>query len=250
VALTALVACTTSGTPASAPLEGTHWRLIELNGKPALAAAEERPDLQFARGDSARVSGSSGCNRFMGSFTHTGAELRFGQMASTQMACIDERVNEQERAFLTALGATERYAVAGDTLTLIGSSGPLARFVAESPRAMVDTMSAAVKGNMPLATDMVGWLGDYVYLADAGRFADCASGASYPVAQGGESIALERAYTAARTRPGTPVLVSLRGHLEQRLAMEGDRRVVHLVVDRFEGASPGHECAEITPVGP
>ena len=132
VALTALVACTTGRTPASAPLEGTHWRLIELNGKPALAAAEQRADLQFARGDSARVSGSSGCNRFMGSFTHTGGDLRFGQMASTSMACIDERVTEQERTFLTALGATERYAVAGDTLTLLGSSGTLARFVAAS----------------------------------------------------------------------------------------------------------------------
>ena len=133
VALTALVACTTGRTPESATLAGTHWRLIELNGKPALAAAEHRADLQFARGDSARVSGSSGCNRFMGSFTHTGADLRFGQMASTQMACIDERVSEQEHAFLTAMGATERYAVAGDTLTLFGSSGTLARFVVAPP---------------------------------------------------------------------------------------------------------------------
>ncbi|HEX7980462.1 MAG TPA: META domain-containing protein [Gemmatimonadaceae bacterium] len=134
MALTALVACTTGRTTASAPLEGTHWRLIELNGKPALAAAEQRADLQFARGDSARVSGSSGCNRFMGSFTRNGADLRFGQMASTQMACIDERVSEQEHAFLAALGATERYAVAGDTLTLLGSSGTLARFVSASAK--------------------------------------------------------------------------------------------------------------------
>ena len=132
VSLAALVACTAGRAPAVVPLAGTYWRLIELNGKPALAAAEHRADLQFARGDSARVSGSSGCNRFTGSFTHHGADLRFEQMASTNMACIDERVSEQEYAFLTALGATERYAVAGDTLTLLGSSGPLARFVAAS----------------------------------------------------------------------------------------------------------------------
>ena len=238
--------------PAASPLEGT-YRLAELNGKPALATGGKRgAHLQFQKSarDSGRVSGSTGCNRLTGTFTRDGGALRFGPAAMTRMACADQRLNEQELAFVAALQATERHTVAGDTLTLFGPSGALARLVAESPRAMADTMSAAVKGNVPLASDTVGWLGDYVYLADAGRFTDCASGASYPVAQVGESIALERAYTAARTQPGAPVLVSLRGHLEERPAMEGHRRVVHLVVDRFEGASPGHECSEITPVGP
>ena len=261
LSLRALVACTGGQRPdaqrrdaqraAATPLEGTYW-LVELNGKPALATGGARHgNLQFQSArDSGRVSGSTGCNRFSATFTRAGAALHFGPAAMTRMACAEQRLNEQELAFVAALQATERHEVAGDTLTLFGPSGALARLVAESPRAMADTMSAAVKGNVPLASDTVGWLGDYVYLADAGRFTDCASGASYPVAQVGESIALERAYTAARTQPGAPVLVSLRGHLEERPAMEGNRRVVYLVVDRFERASPDHECAEITPVRP
>jgi len=114
-------------------LEGTDWRLVELNGKRALGTeGPGRAGLEFQRGGG-RVSGSTGCNRFSGSFTLDGAALRFAPLATTRMACIDEKINQQELAFLSALGATERYALAGDTLTLVGPSGNLARFVRGSP---------------------------------------------------------------------------------------------------------------------
>jgi len=132
LSITVLVGCATSRTQAGAPLDGTYW-LTELNGKPALTTGgPDRAHLRFVR-DSALVSGGTGCNRFSGTFTHDGAALHFPPLATTQMACIDQRVAEQEHAFLAALGATERYAMAGDTLTLVGPSGNLARLVRGSP---------------------------------------------------------------------------------------------------------------------
>ena len=52
---------------------------------PATAPPHE-PHLIFA-GDEARLSGSGGCNRVMGSFELDGDTLRLGRLAGTMMAC-------------------------------------------------------------------------------------------------------------------------------------------------------------------
>ena len=132
VSLTVLVACATGRTPAASSLDGTYW-LTELNGKPAVTTGgSDQAHLRFVR-DSALVSGGTGCNRLSGTFRHDGTALHFPPLATTQMACMDDQVAAQEHALLAALGATERYALAGDTLTLIGASGNLARFVRGAP---------------------------------------------------------------------------------------------------------------------
>lgn len=132
LSIAVLVGCTPARTSAGASLDGTYW-LTELNGKPALTTGgPDRAHLRFV-GDSALVSGGTGCNRLSGKFTRDGAALHFPPLATTMMACVDQQVAEQEHAFLAALGATERYTMAGDTLTLVGSSGPIARLVRGSP---------------------------------------------------------------------------------------------------------------------
>jgi heat shock protein HslJ/uncharacterized lipoprotein NlpE involved in copper resistance len=117
---------------------------------------------------------------------------------------------------------------------------------------LVDTLS------QPIGTEHNHWLvrspqvdplrdtmtlrGTYSYMADAGRFTECGSGLSFPVAQVGANADLERAYLGARTTPGGPVLVSLRAHFEERPSMEGDRAHEHVVVDRFDRIWPGATC--------
>ena len=51
-----------------------------------------------------------------------------------RMACADPQLNQQEQAFLAALQATGRYTIAGDTLTLVGRTGTLARLSATAVR--------------------------------------------------------------------------------------------------------------------
>ena len=136
--LASLAACGTSGTPGTpgtsgtssrTSLDNTVWRLVELGGRPAVGSDERGAYLEFAL-DPARVTGSTGCNRLAGPFTQDGATLRFGPAITTRMACTDTAMNEQERAFLAAVADTEHYEIAGDTLTLVGRAGRLARLVA------------------------------------------------------------------------------------------------------------------------
>jgi copper homeostasis protein (lipoprotein) len=92
-----------------------------------------------------------------------------------------------------------------------------------------------IRDTMPLR-------GHYTYMADAGRFTECFTGAAFPVAQTGANAALERAYGAAKAQPGAPLFVSVRGHFEEQAALEGSRRMEHVVVDSFDRVWPGATC--------
>ncbi|MFO8005687.1 YbaY family lipoprotein [Thioalkalivibrio sp.] len=84
--------------------------------------------------------------------------------------------------------------------------------------------------------------GMYRYLADAGRFQECLTGLNMPVATEADHRALEKAYLAARERPGEALLVSLEGQIAQRMPMEGPGPVATLVPERFIGVWPEQGC--------
>jgi heat shock protein HslJ len=123
--------------PPSRSLENTYWRLMEVRGRPAVAADSTREaHLRFVAdsGGGSRVAGSTGCNRLSGSYTRDGAALRFGPAATTRMACVEPAISAQETDLLAALAATTRHAIVGDVLTLSDAGGPLARFTAAAVR--------------------------------------------------------------------------------------------------------------------
>jgi len=133
------------------PLVGTYWRATELAGKPAPPQDPTREThLQFHQG---RVSGSDGCNLMTGSYHLSGDRVTFGQMAGTQMACINP--GGTEGPFRDALKRASRLTVAGDRLELLDAAGTrLAAFVAGTP--------PTAGGNKPLeatywrATELAG----------------------------------------------------------------------------------------------
>ncbi|MBP1731994.1 MAG: Heat shock protein [Deltaproteobacteria bacterium] len=84
--------------------------------------------------------------------------------------------------------------------------------------------------------------GMYRYMADAGRFAECLTGQSWPVAKERENATLERAYTSARAQPGEELMVSIEGRVAMRPRMEGGGVQPTLVVERFTGVWPGETC--------
>ena len=69
-----------------------------------------------------KVTGSSGCNRLMGSATIAGASIAFGAVATTRMAC-PEPVMAQERDFLDALAAARTFRIEGGYLSLRDAAG-------------------------------------------------------------------------------------------------------------------------------
>ena len=79
--------------------------------------------------ESKRIRGFSGCNRFTGGYKQSGEQLRFIQLASTGMACIEGM--ELEQQFLKSLRRTVRFAQQGNYLTLYDdAANPLLNFVA------------------------------------------------------------------------------------------------------------------------
>ncbi|HEX6049033.1 MAG TPA: META domain-containing protein [Gemmatimonadaceae bacterium] len=128
---------TTTGAPTTVttppPLTGTYWRLVALGDRDvAVADTAREPHLTFGP-DSARVTGSGGCNRMFGSYTLNGDSMSFVGVGSTKMACASGM--DIETAFLPALERVSRWRISGQHLELTDSSGALvARFEGRPPR--------------------------------------------------------------------------------------------------------------------
>ncbi|MGB8325045.1 MAG: META domain-containing protein [Candidatus Acidiferrum sp.] len=117
-----LAACSTHNSAAnkttppatSANLVSTAWQLEDLAGTPALPTA--RPTLSFP--EQGKTADNASCNRFAGSVEIGNGTIKFGALASTRMACIDDKVSMQEAHYLKALGAATRFESKGNELLI------------------------------------------------------------------------------------------------------------------------------------
>jgi heat shock protein HslJ len=90
------------------------WELSLLNHKTLLPGTSI--SIQFTAGE--KLGGSSGCNRYSGTYTVSGNTLQIASpLASTLMACPQE-IMDQESEYLKILGEVKTYSVTGDQLTL------------------------------------------------------------------------------------------------------------------------------------
>jgi heat shock protein HslJ len=104
---------------------GIAWRASDLNGVPLVP--DSLLTLELQGGD--RVSGSSGCNSYSGSYRLMNkAGIDFTALVSTRKACAPELM-EQERRFLSILESVEGYTFYSDGgLSLISPDGRAIRF--------------------------------------------------------------------------------------------------------------------------
>jgi putative lipoprotein len=104
----------------NASLTETYWKVTEIDGTPTRVFPNQRePHLVLQADGVAR--GHSGCNLFRGGYELKDQQVTFGNMASTQKACIDGMAQEQR--FLRALGASTHFRIEGDTLRLTDETG-------------------------------------------------------------------------------------------------------------------------------
>ncbi|MDO9221769.1 MAG: META domain-containing protein [Thiobacillus sp.] len=109
-----------------AALENTYWKLIGIGAGPVQVQPNEREAYMLLL--DGRVSGSSGCNKVMGSYTQRApSELHIGSLDSTRMACLPD-VMEQEAALIAVYARATHYRITGDTLDLMDADTVLARF--------------------------------------------------------------------------------------------------------------------------
>ena len=105
------------GAPA-ALLDG-NWQVEHVEG----AILPEGSEVTIAFDTTtARVSGKSACNRFMGGYTLTGEGLSFGPAAGTMMACPADLM-AVERTFLDRLETVDRFDFAADGALELYSGG-------------------------------------------------------------------------------------------------------------------------------
>jgi heat shock protein HslJ len=116
-------ATTTSTTSSAMQLEGTAWKLTSLTTETGMNNTLPNTTIT-ALFDDGNVTGSSGCNRYFGSYQLNKTEIKIGQVGSTLMFCSDpDGVMTQETTYLLLLTNVTSYAISNNELTLSDSLG-------------------------------------------------------------------------------------------------------------------------------
>ena len=121
-----LAACTGGpggGAASGGTLDGKTWALTSyaVDGASQALDAAVSVDATFDA-TASTVSGSSGCNLYNGPYTAEGANLTFGQLATTMRAC-EAPQGAVEGAYLAALGLVRTYTATADKLTMYNEGG-------------------------------------------------------------------------------------------------------------------------------
>jgi len=95
------------------------WQLLYFRELDALTPVVEGSTVTFLMNEEeSSVGGSTGCNRYGGGYTLEGDALTLTEMFTTEMACLEEGLMAQERAFLDALATVSRYEIVEGQLVL------------------------------------------------------------------------------------------------------------------------------------
>jgi heat shock protein HslJ len=122
-----------SATAATSPrLEGTTWRLIELQMQPVDVDATNQPATIRLNAETGTVTGSTGCNSLSGRYTLENSKLTFGSLISTLRACA--KGMDIEKGMTDALASVDGYVMSGGTLALMAGGSTVARFEASESR--------------------------------------------------------------------------------------------------------------------
>ncbi|MBR1368938.1 hypothetical protein RJ53_05220 [Methanocalculus chunghsingensis] len=116
-------------------IKGSEWQLTALHYDDAVSSVISGSEITLIF-DEESISGSAGCNRYMGSYSVDGAGISIGAIGATKMFCGEAGIMAQETRYLSLLGEAEAIAVDGERLVLSAADGsPLLTFkrAIESP---------------------------------------------------------------------------------------------------------------------
>lgn len=106
--------------PDPAKLQGGEWIVEDINRTGVI----DNSRLTLTFGEDGRVSGSTNCNGFSGTYTVDGSKLTLGALAMTRRACLAEAVSQQERKYMNALEGDLTWTLTDDgALELTGTEG-------------------------------------------------------------------------------------------------------------------------------
>ena len=104
-------------------LTGTDWRLVSLGPVGSETAVVAGTTVTLKLKEDERVSGSTGCNSYGGTYQVRGDNITFSRIVSTRRACLDQNANEQEHRFLSILETANRFRLSSNRLTILSDRG-------------------------------------------------------------------------------------------------------------------------------
>jgi heat shock protein HslJ len=107
-------------------LANTSWVLAETAVQRAAfvpALGNPPPTLVFS--NDGKISGSTVCNSYGGTYTQDGNQLNISEVISTLRACVDDSLNKQEQLMLSVLKGQAAFTLSGDKLSLSTPAGAL-----------------------------------------------------------------------------------------------------------------------------
>ena len=130
-------------------LAGTSWKMTAYNnGRGGVQSALPDVEVTATFGEDGRISGNAGCNTYSAPFEVDGNKIKVGPGMSTMMAC-EDKINQQETAYLNALNKAATWEIKGTELVLRDAAGAVqvryeALTVAQAPEAPATTAPVAV----------------------------------------------------------------------------------------------------------
>jgi len=115
----------TFGRAAAQSLVGPTWELTGYNnGRNGVQSVLAGTTSTAVFGEDGRITGSAGCNTYMGPYQSADQSLTIGPLATTRLACA-QPVMDQETAYLAALQRGSRYEFESGQLVLRDASGAI-----------------------------------------------------------------------------------------------------------------------------
>jgi len=113
--------------PSAVTLVDTHWVAVGVNnGRGSVSSLVPGTEIDATFTADGRVTGTAGCNRYVGTWAQEGAELRIANPASTRRLCPEpDGVMAQEAAFLAALERVASCRLDMDRLEVRDAEGAL-----------------------------------------------------------------------------------------------------------------------------
>jgi heat shock protein HslJ len=104
-------------------LAGTEWRLVSFGPSGAETGVVAGTTVTLNLGEDGRAAGSTGCNSYGGTYEVSGDSISFSRLVSTRRACLDQKANQQEQRFLSALEAASRFRLSSNRLRILSDRG-------------------------------------------------------------------------------------------------------------------------------
>ena len=105
--------------PGPAPdLVGTSWRLVSYGEPGSETQVIEGTEVTLQFQDAGQAVGSGGCNSFGAQYRAENGTLTFSEIITTEIACLDENVMEQEQTYYQALQNAGEFEMAEGQLTI------------------------------------------------------------------------------------------------------------------------------------